>query len=331
MIGNITYSRRFGFLDRGEDVEKVLASLQSVMSYSTLVGIYAWAHPILYAIAEKIPGSGAQGRSYLIQYTQRRIKEREAERAADEEQGKRHLPKAGAPRDFLDITMDAAQDPEKAMTPYHVFMASMSNIIAGSDTTAISLSSVLWHLAAHPQILMKLRVELDQAVAESNMTPDRITFKESQNLPYLQACIKEGLRLCSATGLPLWREVPKGSGGIEIMGRYFPEGTEVGLNTWVAHYDEDIWGRDAAQYKPERWIDADAEKLKMLDTFFMPFGLGSRTCIGRHISYLEMCKVVPMIVSQFELHLVDKSGSFDTVNYWFCKPEDFRVVVKARR
>ncbi|KXT14609.1 hypothetical protein AC579_3660 [Pseudocercospora musae] len=331
VIGNITYSRRFGFLDRGEDVENVLTSLSSILSYSSLAGIYSWAHPILYKIMEKLPGSGAQGRNYIIQYTQRRIADREAERSSNEKAGNRHLPKGGAPRDFLDITMDAAQDPEKAMTPYHVFMASMSNIIAGSDTTAISLSSVLWRLAANAETRMKLRHELDTAIQEGKMTKDRITFKESQNLPYLQACIKEGLRLCSATGLPLWREVPAGSGGMEIMGRYFPEGSEVGINAWVAHYDEDIWGADAGEFRPERWIDSDAETLKMMESFFMPFGLGSRTCIGRHISYLEMCKVVPMLVSQFDVELVNKEGKFETMNYWFCKPEDFRVVVKARQ
>ncbi|EME87194.1 uncharacterized protein MYCFIDRAFT_184329 [Pseudocercospora fijiensis CIRAD86] len=224
VIGNITYSRRFGFLDRGEDVENVLASLHSIMSYSTLAGIYSWAHPLLYKLLEKLPGSGAQGRNYIIQYTQRRIREREAERLLQSEKRHDHdHDHQHAPRDFLDITLDASQDPENAMTPYHV---SMSNIIAGSDTTAISLSSIFYHLYTNPKSLKKLRQELDTTAGSR---------------------------------------------------------TEVGMNSWVAHYDAEIFGADVEEFRPERWIDADGEELKRMEGLFVPFGLGSRTCIGRHV------------------------------------------------
>ena len=278
VIGNITYSRRFGFLDEGKDIEGTMASLDSNLSYSTLVGVYPWAHPILYKIMEKIPGTGAAGRNFLMKFTRKMIETKEAERNSEEKSGKRYVPQDGVPRDFLNLAMDAEQDPEKKMTKYNVFMIGISNIIAGSDTTAVSLSSVLWHLASNPQALQRLRAELDQCITAGQMTPDRISFKQSQELPFFQACIKEGLRLCSATGLPLWREVPKGSGGAEILGNYFPEGSEIGINTWVAHYDEDIWGSDAAKFRPERWIESSPERLKIMDGFFMPFGLGSRTC-----------------------------------------------------
>ncbi|USW46942.1 Putative cytochrome P450 [Septoria linicola] len=330
VIGNITYSRRFGFLDEGKDIERTMVSLDSNLSYSTLVGVYAWAHPILYKIMEKVPGSGAAGRAYLMDFTRKMIAGKEAERDADEKAGRRYVPQEGVPRDFMNLAMDAERDPEKNMTKYNVFMIGISNIIAGSDTTAVSLSSVLWHLASNPAALQRLRAEIDQAIADGKMTTDRVTFKQSQELSYFQACIKEGLRLCAATGLPLWREVPKGSGGVQMCGHYFPEGSEVGINTWVAHYDEDIWGPDAAQFKPERWIDSSTERLKIMDSFFMPFGLGSRTCIGRHISFLEMNKVIPMIVSKFDFEIVNQSGTLETENYWFVKPTDFRVVVKER-
>lgn len=231
VIGNITYGRRFGFLDQGEDVDRCMASLESSMRYSSLVGVYAWAHPVLFKVLEKIPGTGAAGRAYLMEFVRRRISEREALRGEMEKAGGRGSGQTeGAPRDFLDLAMDAEQDKEKEMTKYNVFMMGMSNVVAGSDTTAVSLSSVLYHLYRHPSKLEKLRGELDGAIEEGKMSKDRISFKESQGLGYLQACIKEALRLCSATGLPLWRVVPEG--GVEIEGQFFPEGTEVGINTW---------------------------------------------------------------------------------------------------
>ncbi|CAK4033497.1 P450 monooxygenase [Lecanosticta acicola] len=331
VIGHITFGRRFGFLDDGQDIENCMANLETTMIYSTLVGVYAWAHPYLYRILEKLPGSGAAARNFLVSIVRKRIAERQALRREDEKSDRSRVVEAGAARDFLDVAMDAAKDPEKGMTDYNVFMMGQSNIIAGSDTTAVSLSSVLSNLARSPDVLASLRGELDQATKQGRMTPDHIAFKESQNMPYLQACIKEGLRLWAATGLPLWRVVPKG--GAQIMGRFFPEGSEVGINTWVAHYDQDVWGADAAQFRPERWIEAqdNPERLRVMDNQYMPFGLGSRTCIGRHISYLEMCKVVPMIVSNFDLELLDPAHAMKAENYWFVRPTNFRCVVKPRK
>ncbi|KAF2170613.1 hypothetical protein M409DRAFT_64291 [Zasmidium cellare ATCC 36951] len=283
VVGNITYNKRFGFLDEGKDIDHALSSLHAQTVYGTLAGIYSWAHPILYRILEQMPGSGAAGRTFLMKFAQRRVSEREIERAAEEKDGKRHIPADGAPRDFLDLAIDAERDPEKNMTKFDVFAVGLANILAGSDTTAISLSSVFWHLTTTPRAMQRLRAELDQAIAEGKM-----------------------------------------------LGHFFPEGTEIGINSWVAHYDEDIWGSDATSFKPERWIESDAAKLKLMDSYFMPFGLGSRTCIGRHISMLEMCKVIPMVISQFDFDLVDRMERFETVDIFLVKPKDFRVVVRAR-
>lgn len=268
VIGCITYSRRFGFLDQGKDIDNCIASLNSLLFYGAAVGVYAWAHPYLYKVAEKLPGTGAAGRNYIMEFVRKRMEEREAQRKSLEKKPT-SVPEDST-RDFLDLALDAEQDPEKGMTRYHVFMMGLSNIIAGSDTTSSALSGILWHLTAYPDTLAKLREELDEAISQGKMTKDHIFFKDSQNLPYLQACIKEGLRMCAPTGLPLWRVVPKG--GAEVMGRFFPEGSEVGINTWVAHYNKEVWGSDALKFRPERWIEAaeDPEHLKMLESNYMP-------------------------------------------------------------
>lgn len=266
VLGEITYSERFGFLDNGADIAGTSTALNKSMAYSTLVGIFPCLHPILYAILEKAPGSGAAGRTYLMGFVQKKIDQRNRSR----KQGGSAIEVSDddtTPRDFLDKISDAQQrDPEK-VTPYHIYMMGLSNIIAGSDTTAVSLSSVAHYLMISPQRLSKLR----QEIKDHGVWDKRIKFKESQDMPYLQAVLKEALRMHPATGLPLWRVVPEGA--LELGEHWLPPGTNVGLNSWVAHYDKRVYGDDAHVFRPERWEEAKeagSEWYKQMEANYMP-------------------------------------------------------------
>lgn len=96
-----------------------------------------------------------------------------------------------------------------------------ATIAAGSDTTAISLSSLFRFLSLNQTCLAQLRKEIDDAGA-AGMLSDPVTYQEAQKLPYLQAVIKETLRLHPATGQPMPRVVPPW--GAQLAGRYFPAG-----------------------------------------------------------------------------------------------------------
>lgn len=76
--------------------------------------------------------------------------------------------------------------------------------------------------------------------------------------------------------------------GATICGTWFPAGTNVGINSWVAHRNLDVWGPDADEFRPERWLESSEEQLRRIHAMFMPFGLGSRTCLGKNISLLEI-------------------------------------------
>ncbi|KAK5073829.1 hypothetical protein LTR64_007031 [Lithohypha guttulata] len=327
VIGAITYSKRFGFLDAGRDIDGIIEALDKNMPYSTLVGIYAWLHPYLYKVMEKLPGSGAASRTKLMKFAQQNKAKREAQREAWDLEGKGVEEKEeGQPEDFLEKMLDMKRDQKKGVTDYHCQIMGLSNIIAGSDTTAVSLSSVLYHLIKTPRAMQKLRDEVKSAEEQGRLAPDTVSFAVSQEMPYLQACIKEALRVHPAVGLPLWRVVNQG--GAEINGEYMPAGSEVGINAWVVHNDRDIWGADVNEYRPERWLEADAERLKKMEQYYLPFGLGARTCIGRHISYLEMTKLVPQIVRTFDFELQHPNPEWKCLNYWFVKPANFYVRVK---
>ncbi|RYP42624.1 hypothetical protein DL768_010307 [Monosporascus sp. mg162] len=267
IMGAITYSSRFGFLDRGEDIEGVLKALDRSMVYSTLVGIYAWAHPYLYAIMEKIPGSGAAGRNYLMRFVSERIEARNQERSRRSDcKLKKIVHGEGTPRDFLEKLTEAHEADPVKVTPYHIFMMGLSNIIAGSDTTAISLSSILVNLITTPAALSRLKREIEA----QPRTEGRITFKTANNMPYLQAVIKEALRIHPATGLPFWRVVPEG--GAVVAGQHFEAGAIVGVNSWVAHFDRAVFGDDAHIFRPERWLEAEEnpDRFRQMEANYMP-------------------------------------------------------------
>ncbi|KIX07296.1 uncharacterized protein Z518_01949 [Rhinocladiella mackenziei CBS 650.93] len=332
VIGDITYSQRFGFLDKGEDVAGLLKALHGVLRYSTLIGIYAQWHPILFDMFARLGLGGAAGRNYLMRYVEQRIQQRKTEKRAGQDVGKSKDTDENAPMDFLEKLMVANEEDPQKVTAYHVFMMGLSNIIAGSDTTAVSLSSILYHLLKAPDKMRKLRQEIKEFEDQGRCGNNNVSFKESQEMPYLQAVMKEALRMHAATGLPLWRDVPEG--GVEICGRFFPEGITIGLNTWCAHYNESVFGPDAREFRPERWIEAEeegGEKLKRMDAYYLPFGLGSRTCIGRNISYLEMSKLIPKIVKTFDFELEHPEREWSTENNWFVKPTDFRAKVRLRQ
>ncbi|RDW74284.1 cytochrome P450 [Aspergillus mulundensis] len=347
VIGQITYGERFGtylstfhslqnviacadvrgvigFLDKGTDIDGTIAALQNLMTYSSLIGIYHEWHATLFGPLSRFSWSGAGGRAYIMRYVSEKIARYSARTPKERDVENKQL----KTQNFLEkMILARDKDPEK-VTDYHVFMMGLSNVIAGSDTTAISLSAIMYHLLRNLGVLQKLQREID-TFTEQGKCSARVTFKESQDMPYFQAVIKEALRMHSATGLPFWRVVPEG--GAEIAGRFFPAGAVVGVNAWVAHYDEDVF-EDPHVFRPERWIEAecglDAEKARVMNEMYMPFGLGSRTCLGKHISILEMSKLIPRILREFEF--TAERREWKTENHWFVKPVDFEVRVRRR-
>jgi hypothetical protein len=197
--------------------------------------------------------------TYLVTFALQRI----------EEKHRRPADVAWKPQDFLSRFLDAKLKkglPDwyctskvssfKLMANFDLrFVVSWSstNVAAGSDTTAISLRAVFYYLLKHPTTLVKLKKEVDAAQLCSP-----IKWDDANKLPYLQACIKEAMRLHPAVGLPLERIVPEG--GLRINGRCIRPGTIVGMNAWVVQRDKGVYGSDADLWRPERWMEGNAEQ-----------------------------------------------------------------------
>jgi len=219
-----------------------------------------------------------------------------------------------------------------------VMTMSVSMAFAGSETTAISLSSVFYYLLKNPRCLDKLCRELDDKAGEgyfSDRATGLVTWAESQGLPYLDACIKEAFRLHPAAGLPLERVVP--AGGAEIAGWFIPGGTIVGCSAWVIHRRREIFGDDVDAYRPERWLadekldeTAEETRIKEMNGTMFQFGAGARTCIGKNISLLEVYKLVPSFLRRFEVQFEKPDTEWKLHNAWFVKQLNFRTTFRAR-
>ena len=208
----------------------------------------------------------------------------------------------GGRGDLLSMFLKAKEERPQFFHDGRVLTMAVSMAFAGSETTAISLAAVFYFLLKNRGCYEKLMAELDEAVNNGTIE-DRgnglVLWAESQRLRYLDAVIKEAFRLHPAPGLPLERTVPKG--GAEICGEIIPGGTIVGCNPWVIHRRPEIFGDDVEAYRPERWLEADKEKRKSMEGCMLQFGMGSRTCIGKNISLLEIYKAVPSFLRRFEV------------------------------
>jgi cytochrome P450 len=212
-------------------------------------------------------------------------------------------------RDFLARFLEAKKEYPDIVTDNQVFSYTVSNMNAGSDTTAISLRAILYYTLKSPRVMAKLYEELTTAYQECRISLP-VSWKQSQEeLPYLDAVIKEAFRLHPAVGLLLERIVPTGGLQLPKGGPYLPAGTIVGANPWIIHRHS-IFGEDVESFVPERWLRADGES----ETAFLArrqhmfratftFGAGPRTCIGKNISLLEIYKLVPSLFLTYKVRM----------------------------
>jgi cytochrome P450 len=223
VIGEITLSERFRFLDAGVDVGGVLGALQGNTVYSTLVRIHSSLNPYLFPVMSKFRLGGAAGKAYLNAFIDQSVAKRKAEPAAfmKEREVSIHQAEDGScPQKFLSKWLAFHSKDPTRFTVSNVFIGMISNIVVGSDTTSTTLSGILYYLLKNPHTLAKLREIND--FQRNGLVSSPITFKESQAMPYLQAVIKEAQRLHPATGLPMPRVVPEG--GATICGTFFSQG-----------------------------------------------------------------------------------------------------------
>lgn len=169
----------------------------------------------------------------------------------------------------------------------------LEQIVAGSDTTAASIRGILLHVMTNPRVYAKLQREIDEvSVVDGHI----ISLAQARTLPYLQAVIREGIRIWPPVTNYFSRDVPKGGDFVPLgNGKtvYLPGGTCIGQSATALHHSVEVYGDDAKTFRPERWFEKDSDKLEeMTRVSELMFGYGRFKCLGKPVAQLEISKVV---------------------------------------
>lgn len=195
-------------------------------------------------------------------------------------------------------------------------------LIAGHETTSGLLSFAFYYMLAHPETMEKARQEVDQVTQGSPVTVEHLS-----RLPYLNAVLKETLRLQpTAPGFFLVSDEDQ-----IIGGKYFiPAKVPIGILLHILHQDKAVYGEDAAEFKPERMLDENFNKLP--PNCWKPFGNGMRGCIGRAFATQEALLITSMLLQNFTFELADPTYRLKVKETLTVKPDDdFRMKAKLRR
>lgn len=202
-----------------------------------------------------------------------------------------HEEKQGEGKDLMDVLLAAYRDEnaEYKITRNHIKSFYVDLLFAGSTTSVQTIQWTMAEIINSPKTLERLRGELDSVVGTTRL----IQETDLPNLPYLQAVVKEGLRLHPAG--PLFARFSQE--GCRIGGCYVPEKTYLMVNDYAVMRDPDYWV-DPDEFKPERFLEEEERKEQVLK--YIPFGSGRRGCPGENLAYIFIGTAIGVMVQGFE-------------------------------
>lgn len=154
----------------------------------------------------------------------------------------------------------------------------------------------------------------------------------------LEAVVREAMRLHPSVPMPLERYVPGDGGGLHLPdGSIVPPGVAVGISPYIVGRNKKLWGDDADEFRPERWLQAKDEpenayrdRLRAMNAADLTFGAGARICVGRNLALMETYKMVATIISRFSVELADPEREWTAVGIWFFRQTGLKVHLRRR-
>ncbi|XXG94339.1 hypothetical protein Hte_000593 [Hypoxylon texense] len=279
-VGDLSYGKPFGCLDEGTDVHGFVKWNEDFFSTAIVIANFHWLTKIFFRPPFNRIYPSTQDNDGVGKYMA--LAHEAVERSLGDNEKRR--------RDVLASFIEQGVTKEEAINEL------MLQVVAGTDSTAAAIRMTLLFLLSNPVAYEKLKLEIDEAILEGKISAP-IKDAEARQLPYLQAVIKEGVRVFPVVTATFFKKVPKG--GDVISGYFVPEGTEVGHNVLGVMRSKRYWGEDADMFRPERWIEADEETFEMMTGVVETvWGAGRYKCLGRAIAQVELNKVFVEVSSR---------------------------------
>lgn len=291
IVGELIYGREggFGFIRDNIDYQNWCHLLEVMPAPASAMTYVPYGLRTLYMMSQmlnKESRAGMKGFFNVIHQAHAATKERVEEMKAPDYKKKDDLL-----AQMIDIVEERGDQINWQMID--VTTELWATIWQASDTTAIALTSIFYHLHKHSHTLDKLLDEIEVAFATGAISYP-VRFNDAIKLPYLHAVVMESMRIHSSLGTGLPRLVPKE--GAEICGRYFAGGNEVVMNAMAVQFDHGVFGDDAEQFVPERWLRPENDSAKM-ERSMLQFGYGPRMCMGRHVSLICICDLLCTVLT----------------------------------
>ncbi|TDZ17280.1 Bifunctional cytochrome P450/NADPH--P450 reductase [Colletotrichum orbiculare MAFF 240422] len=288
-------------------------------------------HPFVQAMADALTESGNRYRrpafanSYIFRGTEQKFRadiELLRQTAREVVMARKEHPTER--RDLLSAMMNGV-DPKtgQKMTDESMVDNLITFLIAGHETTSGLLSFAFYEMLKKPSAYREAQQEVDDVIGTDPVTIDHLS-----KLPYLNGVLRETLRL-SAT-IPGF--------GVEAMedtliaGKYaVKKGEPIGCMLGRSHLDPLVYGEDAKEFKPERMLDANFERLqKEFPNSWKPFGNGMRACIGRPFAWQEALLATAMLLQNFNFTMDDPNYQLKIHETLTIKPKDFYMRASLR-
>ncbi|KAI1074444.1 cytochrome P450 monooxygenase [Whalleya microplaca] len=297
-LSQLSFGEPIGFVKEARDVSNLIRNFHDMAPFAAVVGALPWLcapvlqNPLTKWLVMPRPGDRS-GTGKIMAFRDALLKERLAN------------PQAQNKRDFLDNILSSQNEDGSYISLEEVKTESLVLMVAGSDTTAALFCGFLRYVVETPGVYSRLVTEIDKFDRLGMLSSPVPKFDEIQRLPYFTACHQETLRYHPSAPILYPRYVSEE--GLDLNGNWVPPGTEIGANPYVIHRDKRVFGQDAAEFRPERWLE-DPIKAKEMEKYILTWGYGSRICLGKNIATLETYKLLIQFFRLFKPTIADPNN-----------------------
>ncbi|XP_059659818.1 cytochrome P450 714C2-like [Cornus florida] len=264
------------------------------------------------ATSKKVLSIGVPGASYFPTKGNRQAWALEKEIHALIVEVVKERKESGYEKDLLQMVLEGAENSDLSKDEIDQFIVdNCKNIyLAANETISVVSSWCLMLLASNPEWQTRVRTEVLQVCG--GQIPD---FDMLRKMKQLKMVVQETLRLYP-NGAALSREALN---DIQVGGINIPKGVNFWTMVVTMHTDPEIWGPDALNFNPERFVNGLTGACKIPHTY-MPFGFGPRLCVGQHLAMVQLQILISLILSNFSISLSPKYVHSPTLRL-LVKPE----------